>query len=140
MFCVPHSGVSKEALAISPTVARHCRCHLCIKVRGGQVGGAAQAAWQLLRKNGIVPTREQGGSANGGGGISNGRTNAGSVGGAATVGTEDLKAVLELGARDAVRRLLNKVNGVETSVEYTLVDGASWDEFANLWRRSRCWK
>ncbi|CAM9678936.1 unnamed protein product, partial [Ectocarpus sp. 12 AP-2014] len=85
------------------------RCHLCVKVRGGHVGGAAQAAWQLLRRNGIVPTRGHGGATNGGGGgISNNGTNAGGVSGAATVGTEDLKAVLELGARDAVRRLLNQ--------------------------------
>ncbi|CAB1109510.1 unnamed protein product [Ectocarpus sp. CCAP 1310/34] len=85
------------------------RCHLRVKVRGGHVGGAAKAAWQMLRRNGIVPTREHGGAANGGGGgISNNGTNAGGVSGAATVGTEDLKAVLELGARDAVRRLLNQ--------------------------------
>lgn len=95
----------------------------------------------MLRRNGIVPTREHGGAANGGGGgISNNGTNAGGVSGAATVGTEDLKAVLELGARDAVRRLLNQVNCLEASVECIVVDGANWTEFATFWRRSRCWK
>lgn len=75
----------------------------------------------MLRRNNIFPTQEHrnlGGEGGGGGGSYDGggnRNNAGnhaeganmSTGGMA--GTEELKAVLELGMRDSVRRLLKQV-------------------------------
>lgn len=99
-----------------------------MKVRGGHKGGAAQAAWAMLRRNGIVPTptQEQGGvggrdggrscnasnssSAGSGSSSGGGSSGAGSSGTGAggVAGTEELKAILELGKRDAVKRLLKQ--------------------------------
>lgn len=96
-----------------------------MKVRGGHKGGAAQAAWAMLRRNGIVPTpsQQQGGigggrdcSADGSNNANGGTSNSGGGGAAASLrtgaggvaGADELKAVLELGKRDAVKRLLKQ--------------------------------
>lgn len=96
------------------------RCHLCVKVRGGHIGGAARTAWELLRRNGITPL---GGNLEGAGGdsarsnISDGgsssagvNTDSTSMASAEEVGRmERLEAVMQLGKRDSVRRLLKQV-------------------------------
>lgn len=82
-----------------------CRCQLCIRVRGGHRGGggAAQAAWALLRRNGIVPRRTQNqahskiGSGSGGAG-----RNAGPE-------TEELKAFVGLSEKLNIVQILKKV-------------------------------
>lgn len=79
-----------------------------MRVRGGHQGGAAEAAWDLLRRNGIMPT--QGGNHADGSG--------GSIAGGGAIAAEraqELKAVLDLGQRDSVRRLANKVRGLQTN-------------------------
>jgi len=87
-----------------------CRCQLCIRVRGGHRGGggAAQAAWALLRRNGIVPTQIQAGSDIGG---SNGGSGSGSggAGGSAGPETEDLKAFVDLSEKPNIVKILKKV-------------------------------
>lgn len=93
-----------------------------------------QAAWAVLRRNGMVPlsTLEQGGmgggdggrdcdpydsnNANGGSSINIGGGGGDGDGGAASfgpgaggpAGTDKLKAILKLGKRDAVKRLLKQ--------------------------------
>lgn len=79
-----------------------------MRVRGGHHGGAADAAWDLLRRNGIVPTQ----------GVNHADGSGGSVlgdGGIAAERAQELKAVLDLGQRDSVRRLANKVKGERRS-------------------------
>ena len=79
-----------------------CRCQLSVRVRGGHHGGAADAAWDMLRRNGIVPTQDGNHADASGGSVS------GDVGIAAER-AQELKAVLDLGQRDSVRRLASKV-------------------------------
>lgn len=73
----------------------------------------------MLRRNNIIPTQEHrnlgcgggGGGSYGGGGSSLTGNHAGgtSAGTRGMAGTQELKAVLELGMRDSVRRLLKQV-------------------------------
>eukprot|EP00752_Nemacystus_decipiens_P010050 g8960.t1 len=100
-----HAGIGASNGIDEPDPTGVTRCQLCVKVRGGHIGGAAQAAWETLRRNGIVPVSKQ---EHGGMGGWN-RNGSNSSGGAAG-GTEKLKAVLELGKRDAVKRLLKQAN------------------------------
>lgn len=73
-------------------------------MRGGHRGGAAQAAWALLRRNGIAPTQDQAG-----GSIGGGNGGSGGPGGSTGPETEDLEAFLELSERAAVLKILKQV-------------------------------
>ncbi|CAM9093811.1 unnamed protein product, partial [Hapterophycus canaliculatus] len=113
------SNPGTSAIGASSDPTGITRCHLCVKVRGGHVGGAARTAWEMLRRNGITPLRVDlegpgGGDARGNinnGGSSSVGTNADSTGTTSAVEVarvERLKAVMELGKRDSVRRLLKQ--------------------------------
>lgn len=113
-----------------------CRSHLCVKVRGGYIGGAARAAWKMLRRNGITPLRpELEGAAGDGprGNINDGESTGAGTNGCTTsvaiaedmAGVERLKAVMELGKRDSVRRLLKQVMCGDRSLLAGLPQGTS---------------
>lgn len=79
-----------------------------MRVRGGLDGGAAEAAWNFLKRNGIIPARDTGHTGLGGGEKDCvGNDNHKGYGGVET--DADPKAVLPLSQRDAVRRLVKQV-------------------------------